>query len=141
MLPLAMDKENESERGMRLAIAAESLFLINLLLVPGLAFLALAVLFFRHRQSSEPLARCHLEQTFTASLWGGVLLVVVNLIILILGGYDSAYTWMVVIIYFTVCHSSLILIGMLGLAKALSGKCFKYPLIGRKLPPGCGVLM
>lgn len=138
---LAMDNTSESSQGLRLAITAESLFLVNLLLVPGLAFLALAVLFFRHRKTTDPLARCHLDQTFTASLWGGLLLVVVNIVILLLGGYDSAYTWMVVIIYFTICHSSLILIGMLGLAKALSGKCFKYPLIGRALPSGCGVLM
>ena len=138
---LAMDNTSESSQGLRLAITAESLFLVNLLLVPGLAFLALAVFFFRHRKTTDPLARCHLDQTFTASLWGGLLLVVVNIVILLLGGYDSAYTWMVVIIYFTICHSSLILIGMLGLAKALSGKCFKYPLIGRALPSGCGVLM
>ncbi|MEW8122585.1 MAG: hypothetical protein AB2732_12785, partial [Candidatus Thiodiazotropha endolucinida] len=70
-------------------------------------------------------------------LWAGVLLVIVNLVILLLGGYDGAYTWMVVIIYFTVCHSTLILIGMLGLAKAMAGKCYRYPLIGRALPEAC----
>ena len=38
-----------------LAIAAEVLFLLNLLLLPGMAFIVLLVLFFRHRNSSDPL--------------------------------------------------------------------------------------
>ncbi|MBT2970989.1 MAG: hypothetical protein B6D72_18640 [gamma proteobacterium symbiont of Ctena orbiculata] len=127
----------EEPPGSAMAIAAESLFLANLLLIPGIAFVILALVYFKQGKSSPPLARSHLDQTFIASLWAGVLLVVVNLVILLLGGYQGAYTWMVVIIYFTVCHSSLILIGMLGLAKAMAGKCYRYPLIGKALPEGC----
>ncbi|MEW8070175.1 MAG: hypothetical protein AB2810_05220 [Candidatus Thiodiazotropha endolucinida] len=123
--------------GTGMAVTAESLYLANLLLIPGIAFAILALIHFKQGKSSPPLARSHLEQTFTASLWAGVLLVIVNLIILLLGGYDGAYTWMVAIIYFTVCHSTLILIGMLGLAKAMAGKCYRYPLIGRVLPEAC----
>ena len=141
MPPSETDKSTESMPGLALAIAAESLFLANLLLIPGLGFLVLAVLFFKYHKNTAPLALCHLEQTFYASLWGGVLLVVINLLILLLGGYQGAYTWMIVILYFTICHSSLILIGMFGLAKAMAGKCFKYPLIGKALPSGCGDMM
>ncbi|PVV08038.1 MAG: hypothetical protein B6D77_12755 [gamma proteobacterium symbiont of Ctena orbiculata] len=123
--------------GTGMAVTAESLYLANLLLIPGIAFVILMVIYFKQSKSLPPLARSHLDQTVSASLWAGVLLVIVNLVILLLGGYDGAYTWMVVIIYFTVCHSSLILIGMLGLAKAMAGKCFRYPLIGRVLPEAC----
>ncbi|MEW8508427.1 MAG: hypothetical protein AB2598_17160 [Candidatus Thiodiazotropha sp.] len=123
--------------GSATAITAESLYLANLLLIPGIAFLILVVIYYKQADASPPLARAHLDQTFSASLWAGVLLVIVNLVILLLGGYDGAYTWMVVIIYFTVCHSSLILIGMLGLAKAMAGKCYRYPLIGKALPDAC----
>ena len=38
---------------------------------------------------------------------------------------------MVVILYFTFIHSSLILLGVMGLVKAMSGQHFRYPLIGR----------
>ena len=141
MPPSATDDGTESTPGLTLAIAAESLFLANLLLIPGLGFLLLAALFFKYHRNTEPLALCHLEQTFYASLWGGVLLVVISLLILMLGGYQGAYTWMIVIIYFTICHSSLILIGMFGLSKAMAGRCFKYPLIGKALPSGCGGLL
>jgi hypothetical protein len=38
-----------------------------------------------------------------------------------------------VILYFTCVHSLLVLLGMFGLARALAGKTFRYPLIGPKL--------
>ncbi len=141
MPPSAPEAATGATAGLTLAVAAESLFLANLLLIPGLGFGVLAFLFFKHRRDAGPLALSHLEQTFYASLWGGALLVIVNLIILMLGGYGGAYTWMIVIIYFTICHSTLILLGIFGLAKAMSGMCFRYPLIGRRLPSGCRGLM
>lgn len=131
------DYPTQDPPGTSMAVVAESLYLANLLLIPGIAFVILLVLFYRHQKASPPLAQSHLEQTLSASLWAGVLLVIVNILIFVLGGYGGPYTWMVVIIYFTVCHSTLILIGMLGLAKALAGKCYHYPLIGRVLPEGC----
>ncbi len=120
-----------SQAGFGIAVAAEVLYLSNLLLVPGLAFLVLLGLYFRERQTAAPLARCHLAQTVSASIWAGVMLVVVNLLIILLGGYDSPHTWMIVIIYFTTVHASLVLLGTLGLARAMAGKHYHYPLVGR----------
>ena len=120
--------------GQGLAIAAESLYLVNLLLLPGLAFLALLWLYFRHRDDAPALARGHLRQTLSASLWAGALLVIVNLLIVALGGYAAAWTWVVVILYFTTAHTTLIVLGILGLARALAGQPYRYPLIGNPLP-------
>lgn len=120
--------------GQPLAVLAEALFLTNLLLLPGLAFVALLVLFLRQHRSAPPLARCHLRQTFAASLWAGVALVLVNGLIILLGGYDSPNTWLVVILYFTTVHASLVLLGTLGLARAMAGKYYRYPLIGPACP-------
>ncbi len=117
--------------GQGLAVIAETLFLANLLLAPGLAFAAIVWLWRKHRDAA-PLARCHLEQTFFVSLWGGVLLVVACAAILLLGGLDWEWTWVVVIIYFTCVHSTLVLLGVVGLSKALAGKAYVYPLIGRR---------
>lgn len=116
--------------GQGVAVMAEALYLSNLLLVPGLSFLALLWLHHRHRKHGAPLARCHLRQTIAGSLWAGVLLVLVNLLIIAAGGYDAPYTWMYVLTYFTVGHSSLVLLGMVGLSKAMAGQPFRYPLIG-----------
>ncbi|GAB4301992.1 MAG: hypothetical protein Kow0096_23220 [Thiohalomonadaceae bacterium] len=127
-----MNAQTDSTPGQGIAVAAEALYLANLLLLPGLCFLALLWLYFRYRITAPSLARCHLRQTMAASLWGGVLLVIVNALILLGGGWQSANVWMYVIIYFTVGHSSLILLGMVGLAKAMAGKSWRYPLLGRR---------
>ncbi|MCK7496675.1 MAG: hypothetical protein MZW92_41520 [Comamonadaceae bacterium] len=130
--PSASDEAPSPGQG--LAVAAESLYLINLLLLPGLAFLALLWLYFRRRDAAPPLARGHLRQTLSASLWAGALLVIANLLIVALGGYDSGWTWVVVILYFTTAHTTLVVFGILGLARALAGQPFRYPLVGNLLP-------
>ncbi len=116
--------------GREIAVAAEALYLANLMIVPGVAFVALLVLWLRERERAPELARGHLRQTLAASLWAGALLVVANAAIILAGGYQSAHTWVIVILYFTTCHSTLIFCGAIGLAKALAGKPFRFPLIG-----------
>jgi hypothetical protein len=121
----------------RLAVAAEALYLVNLLLLPGLGFLALLLLYLRRGGEAGPLARCHLQQTLSASLWAGALLLAANALILTLGGYREPGTWVVLLIYFTVCHAALVLLGALGLSRAMAGQCWRFPLVGRPLPAGC----
>jgi hypothetical protein len=118
--------------GYRLAVLAETLYLVNLMLAPGLGFLLLAWLWREQRAAAPPLARCHLEQTFAASLWAGVLILVVTGVAFALGGFASAWTWVIVIIYFTMVHSSLVILGVLGLARAAAGRPFVFPLVGRR---------
>jgi hypothetical protein len=132
--PEAPAPDEASPPGQGVAIAAESLYLINLLLAPGLGFLALLGLYFRYRRDPPPLARIHLRQTVSASLWAGALLVFANLFIVALGGYDSGWTWVVVILYFTTAHTTLVLFGIFGLARALAGQPYRYPLVGHLLP-------
>jgi uncharacterized Tic20 family protein len=123
--------ENEvNAPGQSLAVVAEALYIANLLVAPGLSFALLLWLYFRHRATAPVLALCHLKQTISASIWAGVLLVIANLAIFLLGGYTSANTWTVAIIYFTTCHSTLVLLGILGLAKAMAGQNYVYPLVG-----------
>jgi uncharacterized membrane protein len=117
--------------GQGLAVTAESLYLINLLVLPGIGFLILVYVYYKNRNRCPPLAGCHLQQTLTASLWGGLLLVVANALIILLGGYTAPMTWTIVILYFTICHSTLVMLGMIGLAKALAGRIYIYPLLGR----------
>ncbi|HPR07714.1 MAG TPA: hypothetical protein PK620_06495 [Denitromonas sp.] len=120
-----------AEEGLALAVAAEALYLLNLMVVPGLAFLGIAWMWFTKRKPATALARCHLDQVFFASLWAGVLLVIANAAILFFGGYQSPHTWVIVILYFTTCHTTLICFGAIGLARALAGKPYRFPLIGR----------
>jgi len=113
-----------------IAVQAEALYLINLMLAPGFAFFVLLWLARRHGGGASALVRCHLRQTIVASLWAGVLLMAVTLSIVLLGGFDNPATWMVLILYFVCCHAVLILFGVLGLSRAMSGQIYIYPLIG-----------
>ena len=132
-----MSDSDPNPAGQNLATTAEALYLANLLLLPGLAFVILLVLWWRQRDSAAPLAASHLSQTISASLWAVVLLVIANAAVIIMGGYHGAHAWVVAILWFTIFHSTLVLLGVFGLCKAMSGQCWRYPLIGRPLPTGC----
>ena len=113
---------------------AETLYLCNLLLLPGIAFIWLLLLNIRRASVASPLALCHLRQTLAASIWAGVLLIPITGLSIMMGGYQSITGWTVAILYFTVCHASLVLLGVVGLSKAMAGLSWRYPLIG----PLCG---
>jgi len=132
-----MNDQETSPPGQGLATTAEALYLVNLLLLPGLGFLILLGLWWRVHGSVPPLAASHLAQTINASLWAGVLLVIANAAVILMGGYHGAHAWVVAIMWFTIFHSTLVLLGIFGLCKAMSGQCWRYPLIGRPLPGGC----
>ena len=117
--------------GQSLAVLAEALYLANLLVLPGIAFAALTWLVLHKHRWAPALARQHLEQALAASLWAGLLLVLMNLLILLLGGYQAVQTWVIVILYFTFVHASLVLLGVFALSKALAGQRWTMPLVGR----------
>ncbi len=123
-------QENEIIPGKKLAITAEFLYLMNLLVLPGIAFFILTWLYLKYDSKSPSLASCHLRQSFSASIWAGLLLLLVTSIVFFAGGYDSPYLWVTMILYFTICHSSLIVLGVFGLVKAMAGEKFHYPIIG-----------
>lgn len=118
------------EEGRRLAVMAEALYLANLLVLPGLAFAALLTLWLRHKAHAPPLAREHLRQAVWASIVSGILIVCLSLGLVALGGWHQPWTWVVVITYFVCVHGMLVLLGMFGLAKAMAGQVWRYPLIG-----------
>ena len=124
----------EEKAGQNLAVLAEALFLINLLLAPGIAFAILLWLWLRYKDSAPPLARQHLKQATFVSLWGGLLIVSLITLFILVGGLYWEYTWVAVILYFTCIHSTLVLFGMFGLIKALAGQTWRFPLIGPRNP-------
>lgn len=133
-----MSEAEVAPPGESLAIWAEVLYLANLLLAPGVAFIALLWLYWKHIGAAPPLARNHLRQTMNASLWAGMLLIIANGIVIAFGGYGKPETWLVVIIYFTCCHSALVLCGVFGLSRAMAGRECVYPLIGKSSERGAG---
>ena len=120
----------EEKAGQNLAVLAEALYLVNLLVLPGIGFLLLVGLWFKYKDSAPPLAHQHLKQTTFISLIGGLLIVTLSGLILGLGGLDWEWTWVTLILYFTCIHSTLVLLGMYALIKAMNGQTWRFPLIG-----------
>lgn len=120
--------------GPPLAIAAGVLFLANLMILPGIAFVALVWLWWKHRDHPDPLVRNHLLQNVVACLWGGAVLVGVSVAILLLGDFNNPWTWLVGILYFVLFHAGLIYLGVMGLIRAMNGHTWRFPLIGPPLP-------
>ena len=116
--------------GPPLAVIAEALFLINLMLLPGIAFLVLVALWLRHGDHPDPLVRNHLRQTVVTCIWGGGLLVSISVAIFVLGGFDNPWSWVIGVLYFVLFHAGLILLGVLGLVRAINGRTWRYPLVG-----------
>ena len=115
--------------GISLGVAAETLFLANLLILPVISFLILIYLHVKYRATGDITGLCHLRQTTLAGIWGGILIGLVSIIIVLMGGFDNGWTWVVVITYFTTIHATFVLLGALGLAKAMANKHYHYPLI------------
>jgi len=118
--------------GQTLAVLAELFFLLNLVFLPVIGFIVLSVLYLRYRNTAPALARCHLRQTFNASIWAGIMLLLVNAVIILLGGYDSPSVWIIVILYLTSIHTVFIMLGTFGLTRAMNGKHYHYPVTGRQ---------
>lgn len=125
--------------GQDFAVLVESLYVANLLILPVLSFIILLYLFLTRHGPLPPLANSHLEQTISAGFLTAVMFFTGGMMIIMmrLNGIEDVTLWMIAIILFTVLHASMVLLGVVGLAKALSGKCWAYPVVGRKLPPGC----
>lgn len=131
-------EENKVD-GQDFAVMVEALYVINLLLLPVLAFIVLVYLFLKKHGSLPPLANSHLEQTISAGLITAVIFFTGGMTIMLmsLAGVEDVTLWMVAVIMFTIIHATMVFLGVIGLAKALAGKCWRYPVVGRKLPPGC----
>lgn len=120
--------------GFWVAVAAETLFLANLLILPVIAFVFLVILWLATRKNATPLALAHMQQTLSASIWAGMLLIVSNALILLLGGYQGMWVWVIVILYFTLVHSVMLMFGAFGLSKAMAAQTWRFPFFGRPLP-------
>lgn len=125
-----IENQADDEADYTLAIVAECLYLTNLLLFPGLAFILLTLLYLKHKHHQSLVVRCHLKQAFVGSVWAGVMIVVVSLVIVAIGGFSHAATWVVAVLYFISVHAALVLLGAFGLSKAINGQLYRYFLIG-----------
>ncbi|WP_432471070.1 hypothetical protein [Amphritea sp. HPY] len=113
----------QEKPSLRLAIAAQSLYLINLLLLPGVTLIALLYMAWRYRNDADQLGSCHLRQSAIVSGWFILLVVGGGLLLwFILGSNPTGLS--MTLLYLIVMHTGFVLLGIIGLARAISGQHF-----------------
>ena len=134
-----IDQPDPKPEGQNLAVTVETLYVLNLLLLPFVAFAILIYIFLTRHSNAPPMARSHMEQTISASIWIAVMFIAGAgcIMLLQLWGMEDVTVWILIVITFTIVHASMVLLGVMGLAKAMAGKCWRYPVFGKALPPGC----
>ena len=98
----------------------QSLYLANLLLLPGLSFIALIIVFINNK-NKKGLARIHLYRALQLAILAGILLLLFPaIVILSLSSIKSSL--MAMLVYFVTVHAALVLLGMLNIARAMAYK-------------------
>jgi protein-S-isoprenylcysteine O-methyltransferase Ste14 len=94
--------------------------LLNLTIIPLVSFIFLLLLF----KKTEPgtVDRYHTLLGIKINLLAAVALLVVSGLMIFFGGFDSPWTWVYVISYFTLVHTVFIVIAIWALVRAWSGE-------------------
>ena len=104
----------------KLAAQAAIASLLNLTFLPVVSFIWLLL---KHNQSQQStLAHYHLSFAIKLNLIAAFFLGVVTLLMIALGGFYSAWTWVYVISYFTLIHTVFIVFAVWSMTCAWSGK-------------------
>lgn len=93
--------------------------LLNLTFLPGIAFIWLILAI--NKMSPTSIGYYHAKIGIKLNLIAFFALGVVSLLMIILGGFDSAWTWVYVITYFTFVHTIFIVLAVWSLTRAWSG--------------------
>jgi len=109
-----------TSKGSQSAIVYQSLYLMNLLLLPGLSFLFLLWLFIKNKQH-KGWQRIHLYRAMQLSLLAGIFIAAIPLVIILIVENIQA-SLMVMIVYVVTLHAAFVLIGMLNIARAMAKK-------------------
>ena len=101
--------------------ASSSLFsLLNLTALPIVGFLVLLLLY--KKTESDTLDRYYADLGIKTNLVAAVALLLVTTLMILLGGFDSAWTWVYVISYFVFVHAMFILFATWTMVRSWTGK-------------------
>jgi len=111
----ATSKEFQIQQASNAALAS----LINLTILPVIGFIAL-ILIYRNTQA-DTIGRYHAMLGFKVNIIAAVVLFLVSALMILLGGFNSPWTWVYVISYFTLVHTLFIVLAVWALVRAWSG--------------------
>lgn len=129
--------KNKARVNAKFSIVCQSLYLANLLLLPGFFFFVLLYYYYQFCTLSKSdnikavghpfllktrgLGKIHLYRSVQLSFLAGVMLVIVPALVVLLSNQFEA-SIMVMLFYFVTIHAAFVLIGMLNLSRAMAKK-------------------
>ena len=108
------------ETNMKRASMATMASLLNLTFLPVIGFIWLVVLFNKTQQ--DTIDHYYASLGIKLNLIAAVALGVVSLLMILLGGFESVWTWVYVISYFTIVHATFIIISVWAMIRSWSGQ-------------------
>lgn len=110
----------DSELRIKYASQAALASLLNLTILPLVGFIAL--LFILKKTNVGEIDRYHVVLGLKLNIVAAVVLFFVSGAMILVGGFDSPWTWVYVISYFTLVHTVFIIISVWALVRSWSGQ-------------------
>jgi len=109
----------ENEIQLKQASNAAMASLINLTILPVIGFIALLLIY----KKTEPgtIGHYHAILGLKVNIIAAAVLFLVSALMILLGGFNSPWTWVYVISYFTLVHTLFIVLALWALVRAWSG--------------------
>ncbi len=117
---LAMTNETNE---IKLASRAALFSILNLTLLPVVGFLAL--LWMLKKTAAHSVSRYHVDLGIKLNIIAALALFLVCGLMIYFGGFNSPWTWVYVISYFTLVHTFFIVLAVWALVRAWSGDRLK----------------
>lgn len=114
---MAPTKKNDMQ--LMAASRAAMASLLNLTLLPGVGFIVLLLI--RKKTEQGSIGHYHSILGIKINLAAAAVLLFVSGLMIFFGGFDSAWTWVFVITYFTIVHTVFIVFALWALVRAWSG--------------------
>lgn len=93
--------------------------LLNLTILPVFSFIALLLIY--RKTEAGNIDHYHARLGIKINLIAAIALFLVSALMILLGGFDSPWTWVYVITYFTIVHTVFIVFAIWALVRSWSG--------------------
>ncbi len=118
-----MNSAKKDERQLKHASNAALASLLNLTVLPVISFVALLLIY--RKTEPDTIARYHAALGIKINIIAATVLFLVSALMILLGGFNSPWTWVYVISYFTIVHTIFIVFALWALVRAWSGDKLK----------------
>lgn len=115
----AKKNELQLKRASNAALAS----LLNLTILPVISFIVLLLIY--RKTQPDTIDRYHAILGLKTNIIAATVLFLVSALMILLGGFNSPWTWVYVISYFTIVHTIFIVFALWALVRAWSGDKLK----------------